>query len=390
MLPEKLIPATIAHGQITPSYLDPTDLPWIGVLLDELRRFEGRPERALDERLALPLPCSAPPFKLRATVPCLRKLWQPQVDAALAPATAREIVFLAAASSNGRDRAHVLAQVAEAQSISLEALEHALIADLPGERRVRPPARAPDPREIVRRVNEQMVRSLLARASRVSIRAEGSIRAVVRQAKLAGLLCTLRDEASHPVLEISGPFSLFRHTVLYGRALGSLLGRLSYCASFELTAHCRLRDQAATFTLRSDDPLFQLEPGASPRAYDSKVEERFARDLTRHLPDWDLLREPEAIRAGGTLIFPDFALVHRLDPQRRLLIEIVGFWTSEYLAKKLAALHQVGRRDLILCIDAALKCDDAELPAHASILRYKRRIRVAELVGLIERAPSAL
>lgn len=37
------------------------------------------------------------------------------------------------------------------------------------------------------------------------------------------------------------------------------------------------------------------------------------------------------MEAAGTLIFPDFELVHRRERERRWLLEIAGFWTPEYL-----------------------------------------------------------
>jgi len=89
-------------------------------------------------------------------------------------------------------------------------------------------------------------------------------------------------------------------------------------------------------------------------SYDSKLEERFARDFRRVAPDWDLIREPEAVQAGDTLIFPDFALRHRGDG-RRWLVEIVGFWTRDYLERKLALLRVAGLRDLVLCIDESVR-----------------------------------
>ena len=39
---------------------------------------------------------------------------------------------------------------------------------------------------------------------------------------------------------------------------------------------------------------------------------------------WDVIREPEPVKAGTTLLFPDFALQHRIQPERRWLLEIVG------------------------------------------------------------------
>ncbi len=387
MLPERLIPATIAHGKIIPSYLGAPDWPWIRVLLETLNRCCSKPARALDEQLALPLPCAAPPFKLRAAIAYLRELFEPEVVAKVKPSLAREALFLAAAAAHEPRRDAIVAQIAALHGISPPELEQAIVADLAGERLIRPPVRSPTPMEVTQGVNELIVRSLIGRARTISILAEGSIRALVRQAKLAGLLCTLRQVragASSTALEISGPFSLFRHTLLYGRALGSLLGRLPYCARFELTATCRLRGQDALFTLRADDAVFQLHPGAEPRAYDSKLEAQFAKAIRRIAPDWDLVREPEAIRAGETLIFPDFALIHRLDPSRRFLIEIIGYWTRDYLTQKLASLRAAGRRDLILCIDEARKCDDAELPAHAPIVRFRRRVRPEQVLAAIK------
>ena len=138
------------------------------------------------------------------------------------------------------------------------------------------------------------------------------------------------------MLELSGPFSLFQHTLLYGRALAELLPHLAWCARFELRAACSLRGRLATVSVDSGNPIF---PAAPPALYDSRLEERFAGDIARLAPDWDLLREPEPLRAAGTLIFPDFLLRHRLHPRRQVLIEIVGFWTPQYLTGKLEKLR---------------------------------------------------
>jgi predicted nuclease of restriction endonuclease-like RecB superfamily len=127
--------------------------------------------------------------------------------------------------------------------------------------------------------------------------------------------------------------------LLYGRALGELVQFLPHCAHFKLRAECVLRDQEAILDVQSGDPIF---PAEEPKAYDSKLEERFARDLKRAAPDWDLVREPEPVPAGRTLIFPDFLLRHRLCPQRSFFVEILGFWSADYLARKLALLREAG------------------------------------------------
>jgi len=54
---------------------------------------------------------------------------------------------------------------------------------------------------------------------------------------------------------------------------------------------------------------------------------------------------------GERLIVPDFALVK---DDRRVLVEIIGYWREEYTQKKqaqLEALHRQGLRDFILLVD---------------------------------------
>jgi uncharacterized protein len=100
--------------------------------------------------------------------------------------------------------------------------------------------------------------------------------------------------------------------------------------------------------------------------------------------DWDLVREPEPLRAGGTLIFPDFAIVHRRDPRLSWLLEIVGFWTADYLDKKLDFLRRAHVDRLILCIDEERDCGEGALPQQAQVIRYRRRIDVSRVLQVLE------
>ncbi len=97
------------------------------------------------------------------------------------------------------------------------------------------------------------------------------------------------------------------------------------------------------------------------------------------------MREPEAVRAGAHLIFPDFAIFHRRDPARCVLLEIAGFWTPDYLAKKLERLRDVGVTNLILCVDESLNCAGATLPDAYTVVRYKRRIDAKAVMIAVEK-----
>jgi predicted nuclease of restriction endonuclease-like RecB superfamily len=143
------------------------------------------------------------------------------------------------------------------------------------------------------------------------------------------------------------------------------------------------------FVVESGDPLF---PSENARPYDSRLEEKFARDIARLAPDWEVLREPSAVPASGTLLFPDFLLQHRFDRERRFFVEIVGFWTPSYLKRKLETLRAARIENLILCIDEARRCSEEELPPDARVVRFRKRVDASKLLPILEgdaRFPTA-
>ena len=151
---------------------------------------------------------------------------------------------------------------------------------------------------------------------------------------------------------------------------------------FELSARCVLSSprDTAELIVRSGDPVV---PAAPLEPFDSRLEERFARDFGRIALDWDVIREPEGVPVGQGWIFPDFLLRHRrLD--KAFLVEIVGFWTAEYLLNKLAKLRAARIENLIVCVDEARNCGSDALPANARVLRYRRRVPADKVLRIIE------
>jgi predicted nuclease of restriction endonuclease-like RecB superfamily len=370
-----------------PHFLDARDHPWLRCLIEEYERFVGRPQRDLDARLRQPLPCVSPPEKLKLAIEALSRARRGRRTAAIVPPKrARALVFAEAARTLAAPEA-ALSTVAESLGITRIALRDSLFADLPGERLVAAPARPISPTELACRTNLALVQRLLFRATRLRIDVEGNTRAVVRQAKWRGLICIVTDrpERGGASLEISGPFALFRHTGLYGRALGELVPLLGWCSRFSLVADCVLDGRPRTLRVETGDPVF---PGDPPRCYDSHLEERFAREFRRMAPDWDIVREPEPIPAGETLIFPDFALHRRSDPGQRWLLEIVGFWTPDYVARKVALYQKAPVANLVLCIDEARSCSSADLPMGTRVVRFRKRIDPADVLRAVGASPD--
>ena len=409
MLPHTLVRLSTQVGcnELVLHYLTERDHPWLRALLDEYERGAGSKQSDLFSRLKEPLPTAAPKAKQRLAVDVLQRLTDARAMAAVPPREARWAAFTTAAGSTA-SRGEALGLAAEQLGIDVVNLEGALFADLRSERAACSiPARL-SPERLALEANLRLVSSWMQRARSVRISAWGNTRALVRQARLHGLICNIRrvaptetpfaptastaqagldvlpqSPAEGVELDVSGPLALFRHTLVYGRALSALIPRVLWCNKFELRAECETSSGAAvaTLTIRSGDPL---RVGRELPAYDSRLEERFARDFRKAAPSWNVVREPRPVEALGSLIFPDFELVHRHEPDRRWLLEIVGFWTPKYLEEKLRKLRAARLACLVLCIDEERGCADAELPKDALIVRYRRRIDVQAVLALVQ------
>lgn len=387
MLPANLLSCELRGRSAIPRFLSDSDRPWVRALVDECDRSRGRPVRELEARLREPVPGAAEDRR-RLVAHVLLGLARSRVDAPVPPREARAALFTAAARAPAVPRDVLVARCSDQLRVTPPQLMTALFADLPSERVALPPPSL-DPGEVALRANLALAQGLLARARAVTIDLEGNARAVVRHAALRGLICSVLRRGGDDLarIELSGPFALFRRTLLYGRALGAVIPVLAWARRFELVAECELRGRRASVALATGDPIF---PSAEPRRFDSRVEERFARDFARAAPGWTIVREPEPIDAGGHLVFPDFAVHPRLDPSRRWLIEIAGFWAPEYLATKLERLRRARVSNLLLCLDADRNLGEGDLPPSTAVIRYRRRVDPAAVLEILERGHAPL
>jgi predicted nuclease of restriction endonuclease-like RecB superfamily len=86
--------------------------------------------------------------------------------------------------------------------------------------------------------------------------------------------------------------------------------------------------------------------------YDSKWERSLADDFRKRFgaarSDWTLSRETAPVDAGDELFFPDFTLRHA--DGREALVELVGFWTPEYLEAKARKVEAARLDNLVLVV----------------------------------------
>jgi predicted nuclease of restriction endonuclease-like RecB superfamily len=158
---------------------------------------------------------------------------------------------------------------------------------------------------------------------------------------------------------IDGPLSVLKMTDVYGAAMAKLLPTIISSGSWALKAWIMRKSLSAgrklyEFQMSKEDapPLLSMSsynssdktldsggPVTSKTFFDSSIEEKFARKFQQTGSTWTLIREPQPIILdSGEAFIPDF-MFERYG--YRVYLEIVGFWTSEYIEKKTRKLKQI-------------------------------------------------
>jgi len=179
---------------------------------------------------------------------------------------------------------------------------------------------------------------------------------------------------------LDGPNSVLRRTRAYGVDFARFLAALVRLSDWRLQAEIELRPgwRPLTLTLASSDGL---GAGSTPPAeFDSTLEEAIARKFGRERAGWRLRREGVVLDVGRALLVPDFAFRHQDGTE--VLLEIVGYWTPEYLADKLGKLAAVRGVNLIVAVPHRLAVRAGRLPA--TVLPFKRRLLLRDLLPRLE------
>jgi len=223
--------------------------------------------------------------------------------------------------------------------------------------------------------------ALLYDALRVTVEATGDLRHIVQYARLSRLLHRIeRRRAGGYRLAFEGPNTILRRTRAYGVDFARFLAALVQARGWRMDAAILLRRgwRPVTFTLSSGDGLRSRVP--APALFDSKIEEALAGKFGALRNGWRIEREAAILEAGEALLVPDFVFTH--EDGTEVALEIVGYWTPEYLAAKLAKLQRVSGAHLIVAVRRALAVRAGGLPAE--VLPFAGGILLKDLLPRLE------
>lgn len=324
-----------------------------------------------------------------------------EVVSPLEPAMLRERVFsLAAQSVPSREETDVIfTKIADQLSQELQQdvlpmqVQNGLYADLP-DNKILTAFDAPKSEDLLHRYNLSQVQGIFYKATQLVLNAHrnvpGEYKLLFRYLKLFQLMAYIEGDADHGfTISIDGPTSLFNPSTRYGLAIAKLIPALLHVTKWSLSATLKTRDfqtnewKIGRFTLNSECGLVSHYPKGKP--YDSMLEQSFADKWDKLKSGWILEREVDLIPIPGSVMIPDFRLVH--PDGRTFLLEIIGYWRPEYLQKKFYQVRRANSDNLILAISERLNLEKAGVKLNdvpARIVWFKEKLLPKAVLAVME------
>jgi len=304
-------------------------------------------------------------FETRSTIP---------------PERARKRTFEAAEAVGvvtEAEREEALSRAADRLGVAADAVASSLYADLADRQRLTAVDPRWSPAELRTQYNFSLAQTALFDATEVRIHSSDP-KALVSAVKRLRLLYEVQTDDGEWEVVVTGPDALFSKTRRYGTRFARLLRSVATAPEWELTATIDDRGTERQMTLSDADLSV---PGVEPVtevSYDSGVEAEFATRFHSLDLDWELLREPAPLVVGESVMIPDFAFDYKF-ADYRVFFEIMGFWTPEYVEKKLGQLDAVEDVALLVAVDESLGVSEAIEARDHRAIPYSGSVRLKDV-----------
>jgi uncharacterized protein len=410
MLPSDLLIYRHSGESIVPKRID-IDAHHLQMATETIDCFEsviGGTQGQLDEML-LQLEGDSPDFRTKRGFAHLLKsqsFSNFEIVSPLDPSELRERVYALAATASP-SVAHTKATLATLasnltqelkQEIHPPQITQGLYADLP-ENRILTEFTRPDPVALIHRYNLSQVQGVFYRASELTINAHrnvpGQYKLLFRYLKLFQLMTYIEGDVDKGfTIKVDGPTSLFKASTRYGLAIAKLIPAILHVTKWSLSATLQTKDfytgniKVGRYSLTDKCGLeTHYPPGKS---YDSMLEAAFADRWEKLKTEWVLEREVNLLPIPGSVMIPDFRLVH--PDGRDYILEIVGYWRPEYLQKKFAQVRKSGCTNLILAISERLNLEKAGVKASdlpCEVIWFKDKLLPKSVLEILDRSSPA-
>lgn len=380
-------------GRYRPEFVDRAARPLAAKLIGTYQGHVGERRETLDEAVE-DIEHEHDDFKLvRGFAALLDREAEFETVAPLPPERARRVAFEAAEAvgvAGDDEREQAIQQAADDLAVDPNAIESSLYADRDCNQELAAFDSRWTPDTLIEQYNLSLAQTALFDATEVRIKSSDP-RALISAVKRLGLMYEIEqadgDDNDGPLagqrtVIVTGPDCLFRRTRRYGTAFARLLRSVAATSEWELAATVDDHGTEREMTLRAGDVSVPgVEPVAEP-SYDSGVESEFAARFEALDLDWNLQREPDLLETGAGAMIPDFAFDY-VFADFRVYFEVMGFWTPEYVAKKLDQLANVEDVEIVVAVDESLGVGEEIAAEDHRAIPYSGSVRVKDVVDVL-------
>jgi len=389
VLRKDLLRVSRAGGGYRPEFVGREHRPLAARVLGAFEASVGEPRATLSETLD-GIEADADDFKLvRGLAALVERECAFETRATVPPPRVRRAAFEAAEAvgvASESDRQRAVERAADGLGVEPGVVDADLYADRDTRQVLVDADVRWDPDTLLDQYDLSLAQTALFDATEVRVRSADP-KALVSAVKRLGLLYEVHRTDDGRELVVTGPDRLFRRTRRYGTAFARLLRTVAKTAEWRLEATIDDRGTERTMTLSERDVSV---PGVDPVAepdFDSGVEADFAGRFRALDLDWTLVREPEPLETGTRVMIPDFAFDYD-HADFRLYFEVMGFWTPEYVEKKLGQLADVEDVDLLVAVDESLGVGEEIAARDHRVVTYTGRVRVKRVVDVLREYES--
>ncbi|MBO0791359.1 MAG: DUF790 family protein [Ktedonobacteraceae bacterium] len=304
---------------------------------------------------------------------------------------ARGPVFRAPDMFHPHSRQEVLEQVARTLDLSPELLTTLLYADRQANYLLADPGPAWTAETLLARYNLELTRGVLYWASHMTIEVASHYKDLWHFMKLFKLMFEgERRSTGGYRIDLDGPISPFvSATLRYGRQFAAFLPALLLCDQWQMRAQVRPPQSRGFLTYQLDHTCRLRTHFKGSGAFDSRLEADFASAFATKMGNkrghWILSRESDVLLRGDTVMVPDFVLTDERDEQRKVLVELVGFWHPEYLRRKVEKVRTVQCSHLLLLVSDRLKLtEQAFKDSPGEVLFFHEKPVLKQVMAAIE------
>jgi hypothetical protein len=240
---------------------------------------------------------------------------------------------------------------------------------------------------LLSRYNVAQVQASLFNAKRLVLWARSDFQRIVTHTKLAHLLHEITPPPDNEIngeytIVLDGPASVLRETRRYGVNLARFLPALLSCRDWRMEAEIKVQRIPCPFWLKLSSDSGLKSEMTPLEEFDSSVEEGFAKKWGQDKRDgWSMKRAGGILQKKQTAFVPDFVFQH--DDGRKVYLEIIGFWTPEYLRAKIEKLKLFNDEHIILAVAEFVGEKLAVMPQE--VILYKSALKLNDVLAALAR-----